>query len=613
MFNIKNFSIGTKMALLIGTLLIALVMIAGAGFFQAESLTAQTNRSNDLGKAGYELINASRKAQVDFQRQVQEWKNTLLRGNNPEDFTKYRAAFDQQVELVRAELAQTKKKMVVLQLPTAELDGLLDEHATMLAKYNEALKQYDSADAGAAFAVDRLVRGVDRATSAGMDKLVADIEGKIGTSLDTIAADSTASAAKSRTQQMILVLVFGILGALAGVLISRNIRGNVSNLADVVGRVAEGDYAARSTVKSGDELGKLGGALNDLLNDRVARLANSEKETEQLNNSIISLLQAVAQLSKRDLTVLVPVTDDVTGAVADALNLLTRETASVLSGVTRISGQVANASEGVRSSSSMAISAARDSQSEVEQTSIELESAADKMREISELATACNLVAAKATKTTQTALETVADTVTGINGTRDTIRETEKRIKRLGERSQEIGGVVSLINNIAERTSILALNASMHAASAGEAGKTFAVVASEVQRLAESARDATSQIGSLVTSIQSETADAVATMNATIARVVDGSRLAERAGEEMRTTQTTTAELVAAVRQIAERLDEQSKATRQLTVRSQQIRERTQQTSKQLVEQGEQTSLLVEYARGLAESVGVFRLPAAAS
>jgi methyl-accepting chemotaxis protein len=246
----------------------------------------------------------------------------------------------------------------------------------------------------------------------------------------------------------------------------------------------------------------------------------------------------------------------------------------------------------------------------VEQTATDLAAAAKTMQQIAQLAQTCNAAAETAIKTTQTALQTVTSTVSGINSTRDTIRETEKRIKRLGERSQEISGVVNLINTIAERTHILALNASMHAASAGEAGRGFAVVAGEVQRLAENAREATSQIATLVSNIQIETADTVNAMNAAISQVVDGSRLAEQAGDQMKRTQETTTELVVAVQQIASRSQEQARVSNELLDRAQQIQQSTRQTSQQLQEQTVQTTNLVEYARSLLNSVRVFRLPA---
>ena len=212
-------------------------------------------------------------------------------------------------------------------------------------------------------------------------------------------------------------------------------------------------------------------------------------------------------------------------------------------------------------------------------------------------------------RNTDKAQETVLDTVQGITAIRDTIRETEKRIKRLGERSQEIGGVVNLINNIAERTHILALNASMHAASAGEAGRGFAVVANEVQRLAENSREATSKIAALVNNIQVETADTVITMNEAIGQVVKGTDLAQQAGNEMRENRETTAELVSLVQRIAADSTNQVKTTQRLRERAQQIQKSTEQTYHNLQEQGEQTEHLVDLSSKLVESVSVFTLP----
>jgi methyl-accepting chemotaxis protein len=339
------------------------------------------------------------------------------------------------------------------------------------------------------------------------------------------------------------------------------------------------------------------------------RLAEAQQENEQLNNSVVDLLQAVAQLSQRDLTVHVPVSEDVTGPVADALNLLTQETAKVLSEVTTISNEVAMASRNVKTQSDVVMNLANTERAQVSQTSNELAAAAEAMNEIAALAQTCNTTAERAIERTQTALETVTNTVTGINATRDTIRETEKRIKRLGERSQEISGAVNLINNIAERTHILALNASMHAASAGEAGRGFAVVADEVQRLAENARQATEQIASLVGNIQIETMDTVTTMNTVITQVVEGSRLAEQAGEQMRETQHTTAALGKSVREIAESSQSQAMISNELRNRAGQIVESTLQTNQQLEAQGEQTARLLGFSSRLVEAVNVFKLP----
>ncbi len=384
----------------------------------------------------------------------------------------------------------------------------------------------------------------------------------------------------------------------------------VQHLVQTIEKLAAGDDTARTGLQTRDELGELGRAFDQMMEERVAIQKRIQKENEQLNNSVLSLLQGVAMLANRDLTGKVPVAEDVTGSVADAINLMTNQTATVLQSVSDISADVTSASLKVKQQSDIVTEVAEKEQHEVEQTAQSLEAAAQSMDKIAELAKVCSNAADNAIKTTQTALETVTNTVNGINSTRDTIRETEKRIKRLGERSQEISGVVGLINTIAERTHILALNASMHAASAGEAGRGFAVVADEVQRLAENARQATAQIATLVQNIQVETADTVNTMNAAISQVVEGSRLAEAAGAQMKLTQSTTTELVDFVQLIAESSQAQAASTNELLGRAQEIKKSTQQTRQQLEAQNQQTSRLVEYARSLLETVRVFKLPA---
>ena len=196
-----------------------------------------------------------------------------------------------------------------------------------------------------------------------------------------------------------------------------------------------------------------------------------------------------------------------------------------------------------------------------------------------------------------------------MEGIRESIAEAEKRIKRLGERSQEITGIVNLINTIAERTHVLALNASMQAAAAGDAGRGFAVVAEEVQRLAESSRQATQQIAQLVNNIQIETADTINTVNKTISQVVAGSELAAKSGQQMRETQQSTASLVELVKRITSSAQVQMKIATELRNRVHQIGASTEKTAAEILLQSEATADLSKSADRLVESVRVFKLP----
>jgi methyl-accepting chemotaxis protein len=415
-------------------------------------------------------------------------------------------------------------------------------------------------------------------------------------------------------RQRELYISFGLLallliGSVFTIYIIRSITKPVTHLVDVMQKLAAGDNTIRVNPQTFDELGLMGRQFDMMVDQRELVNASIQKENETLNNSIINLLQAVAKLSQKDLTVTVPVSEDVTGLIADALNVLADETSKVLNRVVQLAGNVASVSQQVKTQSDSVILVAQEEKREVEQSNIELNNASEAMLGVARLAVSCNEAAEKAIKNTDKAQETVLDTVQGITTIRDTIRETEKRIKRLGERSQEIGGVVNLINNIAERTHILALNASMHAASAGEAGRGFAVVANEVQRLAENSREATSKIAALVNNIQVETADTVITMNEAIGQVVKGTDLAQQAGDEMRATRETTAELVQLVQRIAADSNAQVLTTQRLQERALEITKSSEQTFSQLQEQGLQTEQLVGLSNDLVESVGVFTLP----
>jgi methyl-accepting chemotaxis protein len=231
------------------------------------------------------------------------------------------------------------------------------------------------------------------------------------------------------------------------------------------------------------------------------------------------------------------------------------------------------------------------------------------MTQVAELAAASNRAAEQATTSTTTALGSVNETVRGMEGIRESIAESEKRIKRLGERSQEITGIVNLINTIAERTHVLALNASMQAAAAGDAGRGFAIVAEEVQRLAESSRQATQQIAQLVNNIQIETSDTINTVNKTISQVVTGSELATRSGQQMRETQQSTASLVELVKRITSSAQVQMKITTELRNRVHQIGASTEKTAAEILLQSEATADLSRSADRLVESVRVFKLP----
>lgn len=271
--------------------------------------------------------------------------------------------------------------------------------------------------------------------------------------------------------------------------------------------------------------------------------------------------------------------------------------------------QINDVSETLQTQSESVIAVAEKERNQVIQTSRALEVSSSAMNKIATDAQGAADLAHSAIDNTMSAMTTVSKTINSIQDIRGTISETEKRIKRLGDRSQEITGIVNLINTIAERTHILALNASMHAASAGEAGKGFAVVAEEVQRLAEKAREATLEISSMVNNIRVETSDTVTTMNKLISQVADGTKLAEEAGQSMGATETSTRDLVEKVLVISQSSINQADITNKVRNRATTIRRFTEQTEQGLKLQKEQTERLKEFSEVLVDRINVFTLP----
>jgi len=416
-------------------------------------------------------------------------------------------------------------------------------------------------------------------------------------------------ARKIALSGFIIVFALGLIGLLVATRLANSINKPIKALQSTMQEVALGNMDARTNMQRTDELGQLGYVFDNLLDERVSTLVQSAHENEILNNSVIGIMQSLGSLAQNDLTVKIPVTGDVTGAISDAINLVTTETGTALRQVLNISTNVARASSVVRQRSNEVALAAEKNMLEISEASRELETSARALDQIAGQAQSANRAAEKAIVATSSALRMVSETVQGVTKSRDQIRETEKRLKRLGERTQEINSVVGIINQIAERTSVLALNAGMQAAAAGDAGRGFALVADEVKRLAESARDATRQIGTLVNGIQADTVDTMRTMNETIAQVVDISKLAERAGDQMEQTLSVTDGLVSTVREITSTTAAQAATSNILLRRAQTIDQTSKDTLTQLTAQREETARLMQYSKALVDTVGVFKLP----
>jgi twitching motility protein PilJ len=279
--------------------------------------------------------------------------------------------------------------------------------------------------------------------------------------------------------------------------------------------------------------------------DRQRREAEATKDANQ--EAILRLMNEMGNLADGDLTVRATVSEDVTGAIADSVNYTIEELSVLVRRINDAAGRVAIASEAAQNTSSELLEATERQSQEIQQASTQVLEMAQSMTEVSGSALESARVARHSLDAAQKGAVAVENSIKGMNEIRAQIQETSKRIKRLGESSQEIGEIVELISDITEQTNVLALNAAIQAASAGEAGRGFTVVAEEVQRLAERSAEATKQIAAIVKTIQADTHDAVSAMEYSTQGVVEGAKLSDAAGQalgEISSVSTNLAELI---------------------------------------------------------------------
>jgi methyl-accepting chemotaxis protein len=399
-----------------------------------------------------------------------------------------------------------------------------------------------------------------------------------------------------------------LLLAILGHLVFKSISKQTKSLTSTIDELNKGNKSARTRISGEHELAQLGMALNQLLDERDITEINIQKENEVLNTSVFSLLESVADLSERNLTVRATVTEDATGPLADAINQLAMDTADVLKKVRNIALTVESTSQTVDQHTATVKDLAESERSEAEQTSKAVSYLIERLNQIAQSSVSANKIANATTQATEKAYQSVSKTVDSMTEIRETVQETGKRIKRLGERSQEITHIIDLINTITERTTVLALNASMQALSAGEAGKGFSVIAEEIQRLAESSRESTDQIANLIKNIQQETRTTMITMDNTIEQVVTGSSLAEEASAQMQLTLNATNKLTHSVESIAQASKEQVAISNKLQTRASEILKATQLTGLEMESLGDLTQGMVKNTQALVQSVNVFKL-----
>jgi len=346
-----------------------------------------------------------------------------------------------------------------------------------------------------------------------------------------------------------------------------------------------------------------------LVRDQRRRFAQSTELNQRNQEAIMRLLDEMGSLAEGDLTVKTTVSEDITGAIADSVNYAIDELRSLVTTINETSEQVSSSAQETQTTARHLANAAEQQAQRISTATSAINQIASSMDDVSKNSAESADVAERSVKIASHGAEVVRETISGMDSIRDQIQETSKRIKRLGESSQEIGSIVELINDIAEQTNILALNAAIQAASAGEAGRGFAVVADEVQRLAERSTSATKRIETLVQTIQSDTNEAVNSMEQTTAEVVAGARLAEDAGSALGDIERVSHDLSALIQNISTAAREQSAAATDISVSMNAIQEITSQTSQGASQTADSIGTLAQLASDLRRSVAHFKLP----
>lgn len=406
---------------------------------------------------------------------------------------------------------------------------------------------------------------------------------------------------------LFLIAIGILIASIAVSVVAGSIIRQAKSIGNLISEIDKGNLEERAEVMSDDELGRTARAFNAML-DNTRGLIQSRDERDRIQNAIIKLLDDVSSVAEGDLTREVEVTSDITGAIADAFNHMIEQLRRLISQVQSVTSQVTVTSAESYSESEKLAVAGKVQAAQISDASVALECISTDIQRISKEAVNSVSIADAAVVCAEKGALAVRETIRGMIGIREQVQDTSNRIKQLSERSGEIVDIVRLIEEIADRTGVLALNASIQASTAGDAGKGFVIVANEVEQLAKRSTDAAKRISNLVQVIQTGTTEAITAMDGAVGEVLSGSKLADTAGRALIEIESVSQSLAESVHIISITSKRQADQSRVLSRAMTDIASATSSTATSLIQSADTVKNLTDLADRLRSSVSSFKI-----
>jgi methyl-accepting chemotaxis protein len=442
---------------------------------------------------------------------------------------------------------------------------------------------------------------------------VIDIASSIaGGNLGTVHVGLNVTLIKSNIQDLlfkILLVGIGFLVVLSifMLVVSAIWFAPIKDLMRVAESLGRGDLSKKVFVSTGDELGQLGETLNRTI-ERLQGLIQTATDRDKMQHQVMDLLSVVSSAAEGDLTVKAEVTADALGSVADAFNLMLNGLMSLVTHASNVSSEIQRSTTDILHSAELMRVGAEQQASQIRNASDAVNAMSRTTQQMAENADAATQTSVKATQAAVKGGASVAETIKGMQRIRATVQSTGKKIKGLGERSLEIGAIIEVINEIATQTNLLALNAAIEAARAGEQGKGFAVVADEVRKLAERAARATKDITGLIKGIQVETSEAVTVMEEGTREVEEGTKLADQAGAALREIEQIVKQTATLMTDITSAAGDQVKSTESVVHTMDNISQLTQETMHGVQDTVATIGSLADLTKRLSDAIGRFKI-----